>query len=72
MTKNKNTPGQVVDINSASGKVDARKDARREAKARTLQKRFTAARREAESKTTAAERLKKVFRQPGPPPPKKP
>ena len=61
-------PGDVVDIRSATGKTDDRREERREAKARDLKKRFSAARSAAESKSTAAERLKRLFKNP----PKKP
>ena len=72
MTNNNEKSGQVVDFNAASAKADSRRQEQREAKAKNLKKRFSASRRNAESKSTAAERLKNLFKNPGPKPPKKP
>lgn len=67
MSRDSNS-GDVVDIRSAGNLADERRHARREAKAKDLKQRFSAARNAAESKSRAAERLKKLFRNP----PKKP
>lgn len=64
-------PGEVVDFTRANDEADARRHARREAKASVLKSRFAKARRCAESKTRAAERLKKLFKQPRSRPPGK-
>ena len=56
--------GDVIDIRSATDKADGRRHEQREAKARDLKKRFSAARTAAESKSKAAERLKKLFKKP--------
>jgi len=60
----KEKPAQVVEITKAAEKADSRKQAKREAKARELQQRFSSARRGAESKSKAADRLKKLFKNP--------
>jgi hypothetical protein len=60
----KDSPGKVVALREASAKADKRRDARREAKASSLKQRFSSARKGAESKSRAAERLKKLFKQP--------
>jgi len=54
--------GTVIELNQAGAKADALREARREAKASNLQKRFSAARNKAESKSAAAARLKKIFK----------
>lgn len=72
MGTRKNKTGKVVQFNSDGKLADARREDRREAKAKDLRKRFSAARREAESPSKAAERLKKLFKQPGRKPGKKP
>jgi hypothetical protein len=60
----KDSPGEVVALPEASVIADKRREARREAKASSLKQRFSSARNGAESKSRAAERLKKLFKQP--------
>lgn len=67
----KNKIGKVVEFDRAGKQADTRRENRREAKAKDLRKRFSAARMDAESPSRAAERLKKLFKQPGPNPGKK-
>jgi hypothetical protein len=58
----KTSAGTVIELNQAGAKADALREARREAKASNLQKRFSAARIKAETKSAAAARLKKIFK----------
>lgn len=58
----------VVQIGAVGDRSDARRDEQREAKAQNLQKRFSAARKAAESPGKAAERLKKLFKPSNPEP----
>jgi len=58
----KASAGSVIELNQAGAKAYALREARREAKASNLQKRFSAARNKAESKSAAAARLKKIFK----------
>jgi len=60
--------GNIVEFSRTSNKAASREEAKREAKARSIQKRFSAARKVATSKSKAAERLKKVFKKPTKPP----
>ena len=60
----KDSPGKVVVLPEASVKADKRREARREAKVSSLKQRFSSVRKGAESKSRAAERLKKLFKQP--------
>lgn len=63
-------PGDVVAFSGAG--VDAKRQEKREGKAKDLRQRFAAARSAAEPKSKAAERLKKLFRNPGRNPTKTP
>jgi hypothetical protein len=63
MTSDKKS-GEIIDFGGAGNQADKRRDARRDAKAAGLQQRFAAARRAAEPKSRAAERLKKLFKKP--------
>jgi hypothetical protein len=58
----KDKPDKIIDIASAGAKADKRRHTRREARANDLKQRFASARRAAESKSKAAERLKKRFK----------
>jgi hypothetical protein len=58
----KDKPDKIIDIASAGAKADERRHTRREALVDGLKKRFASARRAAESKSKAAERLKKPFK----------
>jgi len=60
--------GNIVEFSRISNKAASRKEAERQAKARSIQKRFSAARKASNSKSKAAERLKKVFEKPSKPP----
>jgi len=60
--------GQVVEFSKATGKAASRNEAKREAKAKEIRNRFSAARKASASKSKAAERLKKVFTKPPKPP----
>jgi chitodextrinase len=60
--------GNVVEFSRTSNKAAYREEVKREAKARSIQKRFSAARKASTSKSKAAERLKKVFKKPSKPP----
>ncbi len=61
-------PGDVV----AFARTDTRREEKRQAKASNLRQRFTAARSACEPKSKAAERLKKLFKNPGRNPSKTP
>jgi hypothetical protein len=65
---NEASGGNVVEFSRTSNKAASREEAKREAKARSIQKRFSAARKASTSKFKAAERLKKVFKKPSKPP----
>jgi hypothetical protein len=64
MTGKKEKPAQIIDIATGSVQADASRQRKRETKARNLKQRFAAARRASESKSKAAERLKKLFKKP--------
>jgi hypothetical protein len=61
-------PGNVV----AFVRTDSRREEKRQAKAGNLRQRFAAARSASEPKSKAAERLKKLFKNPGRNPSKTP
>ena len=61
---NKKPTDNVISLPKSSAKADQRLDARREAKASNIKQRFSSSRKDAESKTKAAERLKKLFVRP--------
>ena len=60
----KQKPAKVLEFNKDSDKAVARSQAEKEAKVRNLKQRFLTARSSAESKSRAAERLKKMFKNP--------
>lgn len=62
--RNKKSSDNVVSLPKSSAKAEQRLDERREAKASDIKQRFSSSRMNAESKTKAAERLKKLFVQP--------
>lgn len=57
-------PAKIIEFNKTSDKAVARSQAQKEAKASNLKQRFSTARRTTESKSRAAERLKKLFKNP--------
>ena len=60
----KSKPAKVIEFNRTSDKAVARSQAQKEAKASNLKQRFSTARRATESKSIAADRLKKLFKNP--------
>lgn len=56
--------GQVLEFSGAH--LEERRQSRREAKARDLRQRFSAARQDAEPRSKATRRLLNLFKQPGP------
>lgn len=64
MTDKKGKSGKVIEFDAFGDKADARREARREARAKQLRNKFSAARRDAESKSEAAAKLKNLFKHP--------
>jgi hypothetical protein len=60
----KQKPAKVLDFNKTADKAVSRSHAQKEAKARNLKQRLSTACQSAESKSKAAERLKKLFKHP--------
>jgi len=60
----KGEKGEIVEFRPEAVS-DTRRHERREAKARDLKQRFASARQGSESKAKSAERLKKLFKNPG-------